>query len=65
MDELMTAKDVAKYLKLNKKTGHFSVHRWAKEGKLKAGKAGSFWRFRKEDVDDFTFASTNNHYHRR
>ena len=55
MDELMTDRDVAKYLKLNKKTGHLSVRKWAREGRLRSGKAGDLWRFRKEDVDDFTF----------
>lgn len=54
----MTDKDVAKYLRLSKKNGHFVVRKWAKEGRLKAGKAGDLWRFRKEDVDDFTFASS-------
>lgn len=64
MDELMTDKEVAKYLKLSKKTGHFAVRKWAKEGRLRAGKAGDLWRFRKEDVDDFTFPATATNHRR-
>ena len=56
MDELLTDKEVAKYLKLSKKSGHFAVRKWAKLGKLKAGKVGDLWRFRKEDIDEFIFA---------
>ena len=57
---LMTDKDVAKYLRLNEKTGHLTIRKWARAGKIKAGKAGSFWRFRKEDVDDCVFAGSGN-----
>jgi excisionase family DNA binding protein len=55
MEELLTDREVAKYLKLNKDSGHIAVRKWAKEGKLKAGRAGDLWRFLKSDVDDFIF----------
>ena len=61
MDEIMTDREVAKYLKLNKNRGHLTVRKWAKEGRLRSGRAGDLWRFRKEDVDDFMFAPVTNH----
>lgn len=45
--DLMTIKDVTKYLKLNRMT----VYKLAKEGKLPAVKIGSEWRFDKALID--------------
>ncbi len=46
-DEIMTLKEVAKYLKLAEKT----AYRLAAEGKLPGFKAGGSWRFKEEDID--------------
>jgi excisionase family DNA binding protein len=45
--DIMTAKDVAKYLKLHPLT----VHRYAREGKIPAFKIGTDWRFHKKYID--------------
>jgi excisionase family DNA binding protein len=47
------AECVAAYLGMTSPTSVRVIRRWAVEGKIKAGKAGSRWRFRKEDVDRF------------
>lgn len=57
MDELMTDREVAKYLRLAEKSGHMTVRKWVKEGRLRAGRAGDYMRFRKEDVEDFLFSN--------
>ena len=54
-DRPMTDKEVAKYLQLSPKCGYRTVRRWANEGRLRAGKVGDMWRFRKIDVDDMVF----------
>jgi len=46
-DDLMTAREVAKYLKVELRT----VYRYLKEGQLPAFRVGGRWRFRKEDID--------------
>lgn len=48
-DEILTLKDVARYLKLTEKT----AYRLAAEGKLPGFKVGGSWRFKKEDVLDW------------
>lgn len=48
-DEILTLEEVAKYLKLAKKT----AYRLAAEGKLPGFKVGGSWRFKKEDVHDW------------
>lgn len=49
-DEIMTLKEVAKYLKLAEKT----AYRLAAEGKLPGFKVGGSWRFRKDEVEKLT-----------
>ncbi len=49
MEELMTIKDTAGYLKLNSMT----VYRLAQKGMLPAFKVGGNWRFRKDILDDW------------
>ena len=44
---IMTAEDVAKYLKLTPAT----VYRLAQSGQLPGAKIGRIWRFRKEAID--------------
>jgi excisionase family DNA binding protein len=46
-NEVMTAKDVAEYLKLKERT----VNNLAMKGKLPAVKIGRQWRFRKSQID--------------
>ncbi len=48
-DEILTLKEVAKYLKLAEKT----AYRLAAEGKLPGFKAGGSWRFKKEDIESW------------
>jgi len=45
--EIMTAKEVADYLKLHRLT----VHRYAREGKIPAFKIGTDWRFHKKYIE--------------
>ena len=53
-ERLWTAEEVATYCGLSKKTGHITVKKWIKQGKIKACWAGDLPRFRKRDIDDFT-----------
>ena len=46
-DEILTLREVAKYLKLAEKT----AYRLAAEGKLPGFKVGGSWRFKKADVE--------------
>ena len=45
-DDILTLKEVAKYLKLAEKT----AYRLAAEGKLPGFKVGGSWRFKQEDI---------------
>ncbi len=47
VDQILTLKEVAAYLKLAEKT----AHRLASEGKLPGFKVGGSWRFKREDLD--------------
>jgi len=46
-DEILTLKEIAKYLKLVEKT----AYRLAAEGKLPGFKVGGSWRFKKADIE--------------
>ena len=48
-DSLMAVEEVAKYLKVEEST----IYTWAKGGKLPAIKVSRFWRFKKEDIDNW------------
>ncbi len=48
-DEILTLKEVAKYLKLAEKT----AYRLAAEGKLPGFKVGGSWRFKKDDIESW------------
>ena len=50
----LTIGDVAKYLQLGERT----VHRYVKEGRIKAVKIGG-WRIMKKDLQDFIQQSSN------
>lgn len=49
MEELLTPKEVAKILKVPKKT----VYTWLQQGKLKGYKAGDLWRVPKGAIKEF------------
>lgn len=55
-NELLTDRQAAEYLKLSTKWGWQTIQKWVKEGKLKAGRVGDHYRFRKQDLEDFVFA---------
>ena len=45
--EIMTAKEIAEYLKIHQLT----VHRYAREGKIPAFKIGTDWRFHRKHIE--------------
>lgn len=47
IDDIMTIKELAEYLKIAEKT----AYRFASEGKIPGFKVGSAWRFKKEEID--------------
>ncbi len=49
MDEILTIKDVAAYLKVNERT----VYRLAASKKIPAFKVGNAWRFQKDELDNW------------
>jgi len=49
-NEIITIKELAKYLKIAEKT----AYRFALEGKVPGFKIGSSWRFRKSEIDQWT-----------
>jgi excisionase family DNA binding protein len=51
----MTLEEVAAYLRVSKDT----VYRLAQGGKIPASKAGTQWRFRREDVDQWLEQNKN------
>ncbi len=48
-DEILTLKEVAKYLKLAEKT----AYKLAAEGKLPGFKVGGSWRFKQSDIESW------------
>ena len=48
MSEILTTKELAKYLKLTEVT----IYKYANEGKIPAFKIGSRWRFDKDQIDE-------------
>ena len=55
MDEILTIKDVAAYLKVNERT----VYRLATSKKIPAFKVGKAWRFRKDELDQWIRQQSN------
>lgn len=53
--DLWTDRQAAAYMQLKPTYGHITIQRWAREGKLRAGRRGRNWVFRKADLDDFIF----------
>ncbi len=48
--DIMTIREVAEYLRLTEKT----AYRFALEGKIPGFKVGAAWRFRREDIVNWT-----------
>ncbi len=48
MAQILTTKDLAKYLKLTEVT----IYKYVKEGKIPAQRVGSRWRFDKDKIDE-------------
>lgn len=48
-DEILTIRDLAKYLKINERT----VYKLAQEKKIPAFKIGGSWRFMRTMIDDW------------
>jgi len=54
-NEVMTAEELAEYLKLN----YYTVVKYAKLGKLPAFKIGKDWKFYKKSIDEFFIQRSN------
>ena len=50
MDEILTVREVAEYLKLSRTT----IWRWCHEGKLQAFKVGRGWRIHRSEIEKIT-----------
>ncbi len=46
-DEILTIEEVAKYLRVSDRT----VYEWAQKGEIPAGKIGTVWRFKKDEIE--------------
>lgn len=55
IEQIMTVKDIAAYLKLNERT----VYRLASSAKIPAFKVGTSWRFKKEEIDNWIVQQHN------
>ncbi len=56
-DQIMTVKEVAKYLKLNDRT----VYRMAASGDIPAFKVGASWRFKLAEIEQWIKEQHNRH----
>jgi len=57
-DRLFDDREAAVYLRLKGEFAYKTVQRWVRAGKLRAGRAGYLYRFRKQDLDDFVFSKS-------
>lgn len=48
--DIMTIREVAEYLRLNEKT----TYRYAAEGIIPGFKVGGAWRFRRDEIENWT-----------
>ncbi|WJS05495.1 helix-turn-helix domain-containing protein [Roseibium aggregatum] len=48
-DQVLTVKEVAKYLKVNERT----IYRMATSGELPAFKVGASWRFKSQEISEW------------
>jgi len=51
MPAVMTAREVAAYLRFSKEWGHQTVMKMARQGKIKGEQFGDLWRFSREVVE--------------
>jgi PTS system nitrogen regulatory IIA component len=49
VDDILTLDEVAKYLRVSERT----VYTWAQRGELPAGKIGTEWRFKKDEIEQW------------
>lgn len=54
-EQIMTVKDVAKYLKVNERT----IYRMATDGRIPAFRVGTSWRFKLCDIDEWIESERN------
>ncbi len=54
-DELITIKDVAKFLQIAEKT----IYRMAADGKIPAFKVGGSWRFKRKEIENWLESQRN------
>ena len=47
--EILTIEEVARYLRVSERT----VYEWAQKGEIPAGKIGTVWRFKKDDIENW------------
>ncbi|MDR2071194.1 MAG: PTS sugar transporter subunit IIA [Treponema sp.] len=50
--DILTIEEVAKYLRVSEGT----VHEWAQNGEIPAGKIGTLWRFKKQEIEKWVNA---------
>lgn len=55
-DEILTIEEVAQYLRVSERT----VYDWAQRGEIPAGKIGSVWRFKKNEVESWVNSRFSN-----
>ncbi len=51
-DDILTIEEVARYLRVSERT----VYDWAQKGEIPAGKIGTVWRFKKQEVENWVNA---------
>lgn len=56
MNSLMTLREVAAYLSM----GVDAIYKMAQQGRIPALRAGSLWRFRKSEIDQWLEKNKNN-----
>jgi excisionase family DNA binding protein len=60
-EQIMEAKEVAEYLHLHL----FTVHKFAREGRIPAFKIGSDWRFKRSSLDEWIDKEEKSKHKRR
>jgi len=55
VDQIMTVREVADYLKVNDRT----IYRMAAAGKIPAFKVGASWRFKSSEINDWIESERN------
>lgn len=53
----MDARQAALYIGRKSRNAYKTIHRLAKEKKIRAGHDGKTWRFKAEDLDNYLFLS--------